>query len=104
MEKRKSMYRELLFQRLYEHLQQLRVKEQSKWMNDYLYALSYHCSETDIFYYASTRTINHFLKSLDAIVAYNHVDDLCLDICYRHLCHACACRDGESICLQPHSQ
>ena len=56
------MHRQLFFQRLYDHLQRLSTKDQRQWMYDYLYALSCHCVESDIFYYISTRILNTFIK------------------------------------------
>ena len=102
IQKRVVIHREIFFQRLYDHLQRLRVKDQQKWMHDYLYALNCHCVESDIFYYISTRSIEHFYKSLITILNYGNVELLCLDICYRHVCHHCTCRHGETYCLQPH--
>ena len=97
------MHRELFFQRLNDYLQRLSTKDQRQWMHDYLYALSCHCVESDIFYYISTRSIEHFHKSLITILNYGNVELLCLDICYRHVCHHCPCRHGETYCLQAHA-
>ena len=102
IQKRKVIHRQLLMERVSNYLQGLNKEAQHPWMNQFLQALTSHCPEGDIFYYVSMRSVDHFIKSLDAIICYNGVDDLCLDICYRHVCHLCTCWDGETKCLQPH--
>ena len=102
IQKRKVVHRQLFFQRLAHHLESLSMKARHLWMRKYLQALYCHCQEKDIVYYVSTRNIHHFLKSLDTALTYSYVDDLCLDICYRHVCHLCGCRNNQEICLQPH--
>ena len=102
IQKQQVRYRQLLTQRISNHLQSLSVKAQQSWMHQFLQALASHCPESEIFYYVSMRSVDHFLKSLETIVCYHDVDDLCLDICYRHVCRLCTCRDGETTCLQPH--
>ena len=103
IQKRKVVYRQLFFQRLAYHLESLSMKARHLWMRKYLQALYRHCQEKDILYYVSTRNIHQFLKSLDSALIHNDVDDLCLDICYRHVCHLCKCRNNQEICLQPHN-
>ena len=103
IQKRKAVHRQLFFQRLAQHLESLSMKACHLWMQKYLQALQRHCEENDIFYYVSIKSVNHFLKSLKIVLTYSYVDDLCLDICYRHVCHFCACRNNQETCLQPHN-
>ena len=102
IQKRKVHYRNVFFQRLAHHLNNQTATESQLWMRDYLQAIHHHCQENDIFYYVSTKSVNDFLKSLKIILTYSYVDDLCLDLCYRHVCHLCPCKDNYETCLQPH--
>lgn len=104
LQKRKVTHRHLFFERLTMHLQRLRMKDRYVWMYDYVHALDRHCPEIDISYCVSTRSVDHFVKSLNRLLSYEDVDDLCLDICFRHVCHLCVCRNGETTCLQPHEK
>ena len=103
IEKRKAVHRRVFFQRLKQYGDSLSMKACHLWMREYVQALYRHCQERDIQYYVSTRNSRLFVKTLASVLKNGSVDDLCLDICFRHVCRLCPCRDREEICLQPHS-
>ena len=78
IQQRKVMHRQLFLQRVAHHLQSQSIKQRHLWMYDYVHALNQHCQENDIVYYISTRSVDHFLKSLNVILMHSCVDDLCL--------------------------
>ena len=96
-------YRNLFFHRLAQQLQSQTIKARHLWMRRYAKALQQHSQALDVRYYISTRSANHFLQSLDTILTQGHVDYLCMEICYRHVCHLCTCRNNQEVCLEPHT-
>ena len=102
IQNRQVVHRHLFFEKLASHLQQLTTKDRYVWMTEYVHALDLHCPEIDITYCVSIRSVNHFVQSLESLLNYDDIDDLCLVLCFRHVCHRCHCRTGETNSLQSH--
>ena len=104
MNKRKVFYRKQLFNRMATTLNDLTLGEQRLWMIRFVYALKHHCGSDDIITNVSTRSVHQFLYSLDYLLCYHEVDDMCLYMCDRHVSRRCGCRRGERDCLHPHER
>ena len=76
--------------------------EQVQWMRAYLNALCQHLPDADLRYYISTKSLCHFIRSLQVLVEYGDVDMLCLELCHAHVRRECACNTNAVNCLAPH--
>ena len=102
MENRKAYFEAQFFKLIMQRYACCGVCEQHAWMVTFVNALCQHLPDAEMDYLISVRSLPHFIKSLRTLLEYGDIDIHCLELCYAHVRHQCACETDRVACLAPH--
>ena len=102
MDNREVYYRPRFFKHVMRVWACRRPREQQQWIIALTDALNQHLPDADLVYLISTKSLSHFIKSLEVLIDYGDVHILCIERCNAHVRHQCACNTDVVACLAPH--